>query len=306
MSASKFTVEPGDEGRVDKVLAKHYPSAGRKQLAELFETGDVRLRGKKAKKGSLVTAGDVIELSREPISKEALRPLPDPSIELEIMLEDALVIVVNKPAGVPSQPLKAGELGTIANALVARFPECALIGDDPRDGGLVHRLDIGTSGVLAAARTPDAYRKMRDAFGKHQVHKEYVAITNGVPVSREMDLPLAQRGNHVVVDHTDGLNAHTTFMHTEPNAAGTHALVRCFADTGRMHQIRAHLSFANSPLAGDTLYKGTPIEGHPGFFLHAQKVHVPNPEDGGAWEMIARVPDRFNAAAEAVGLPRRH
>ena len=297
-----FTVD--EPGRVDKVLAKHYPEAGRKQLAELFEAGEVKLRGKKAKKGDMAAAGDAIELAREPLAREALRPLPDPSIALDIMLEHPLVIVVNKPAGMPSQPLKVGELGTIANALAARFPECALIGDDPRDGGLVHRLDIGTSGVLAAARTPEAYRKMREAFGKHQVHKEYVAITNGLPVSREMDLPLAQRGNHVVVDHTDGLEARTQFMRTEPNAAGTHALVRCFAETGRMHQIRAHLSFANAPLAGDTLYKGTPIEGHPGFYLHAHHVQVPNPE-GGVWEMIAPVPERFNAAAEAVGLPRR-
>jgi 23S rRNA pseudouridine1911/1915/1917 synthase len=298
MSASKFIVEPGDEGRVDKVLAKHYPSAGRKQLAELFEAGDVRLRGKKAKKGSLVTAGDVIELAREPISKEALRPLPDPSIELEILHETPLLIVVNKPAGVPSQPLKAGELGTIANALAARFPECVVLGDDPRDGGLVHRLDIGTSGVLAAARTPEAYRFMREAFGQRKVHKEYLAITEGLPVSREMEVPLAQRGNHVVIDHTDGLSAHTLFTVLE--STGTHALVRCFAETGRMHQVRAHLAFANAPLAGDTLYKGSPVEAHPGFFLHAHKVVVPNPD--GDVEMIAPIPARFAAAATALGL----
>ncbi|MEO8840937.1 MAG: RluA family pseudouridine synthase [Kofleriaceae bacterium] len=296
--SSKFTVEPGDEGRVDKVLAKHYPNAGRKQLAELFEAGEVQLRGKKAKKGSLVTAGDVIELSREPISKEALRPMPDPSLELEILRETPLLVVVNKPAGVPSQPLKAGELGTIANALAARFPECLLLGDDPRDGGLVHRLDIGTSGVLAAARTAEAYRFMREAFGQRKVHKEYLAITEGLPVSREMEVPLAQRGNHVVVDHTDGLSAHTRF--TVVGSTATHALVRCFAETGRMHQVRAHLAFANSPLAGDTLYKGSPVDGHPGFFLHAHKVVIPSPD--GDVEIIAPIPVRFVAVAAALGL----
>lgn len=301
MTASKFTVAAGDEGRVDKVLAKHYPSAGRKQLAELFEAGEVRLRGKKAKKGSLVAAGDVIELAREPISKEALRPMPDPSIELDILLETPVMVVVNKPAGVPSQPLKAGELGTIANALAARFPECVLLGDDPRDGGLVHRLDIGTSGVLAAARTPEAYRFMREAFGQRKVHKEYVAITEGLPVSREMEVPLAQRGNHVVIDHTDGLSAHTRFSVVASTAA--HALVRCFAETGRMHQVRAHLAFANAPLAGDTLYKGSSIEGHPGFFLHAYKVVIPSPD--GDVEMIAPIPARFAAAVAALGLPRQ-
>ena len=109
----------------------------------------------------------------------------------------------------PSQPLRAGELGTIANAIAFRFPECVAIGDDPRDGGLVHRLDIGTSGVLIAARTLDAYRALRAAFGAGMVVKHYLAITDGRPVARECDAPLAQRGKRVVVDLADGLPAYT-------------------------------------------------------------------------------------------------
>jgi 23S rRNA pseudouridine1911/1915/1917 synthase len=294
----KLTVVTGEEGRVDKLLAKHYPDAGRKQLAELFEAGEVKLRGKRAKKGDFVVAGDEVELAREPVSGDALRPQPDPSVVLEILLERPELVVINKPAGIPSQPLRAGELGTIANGLAARYPECAAIGNDPRDGGLVHRLDIGTSGVLVAARTEDAYRALREAFGKGGVHKEYLAITDGAPVSREMDAPLAQRGDHVAIDHTDGLPAHTAFTLIE--SAGTHALVRCVAETGRMHQVRAHLAFANAPIAGDALYKGAPIEGHPGFFLHAHVLRLP--VAGANHELIAPVPARFRAAAAAVGL----
>ena len=291
---STFTVEVGQEGRVDKILAKHYPHAGRKQLAELFEAGEVKLRGKRAKKGDVAVVGDVIELAREPITREALRPLPDPSIELEILHETPELVVVNKPAGVPSQPLRAGELGTIANALAARFPECAAIGNDPRDGGLVHRLDIGTSGVLVAARTPEVYAAMRAAFGGGGVKKEYLAITDARPVSREIDAPLAQRGDHVAVDHTDGLTAYTAF--TVEAATPTHALVRCLAATGRMHQVRAHLAFVGAPLAGDTLYKGAPVADHPGFFLHAEKLAL------GDQTFIAPLPARFRAALTALGL----
>ena len=138
----KLIVGADEQGRVDKVLAKHYPTAGRRQLAELFEAGEVKLRGKKAKKGDSVAPGDEIELAREPVSGDALRRNRIPARARRVA-RASRDIVVNKPAGVPSQPLKPGELGTVANAVVARWPECAAIGDDPRDGGLVHRLDIG-------------------------------------------------------------------------------------------------------------------------------------------------------------------
>jgi 23S rRNA pseudouridine1911/1915/1917 synthase len=292
------TVEPGDEGRVDKALARHFPDAGRKQLAELFEEGAVRVRGKRAKKGDRVAAGDVIELSRTPVSRDALRPAPDPALVLDILLERPELIAVAKPAGVPSQPLRAGELGTIANALAARFPECAAIGSDPRDGGLVHRLDIGTSGVLLAARTPEAYAALRDAFANGQVEKQYLAITDARPVSRECDAPLVQRGNHVAVDHTDGLAAYTSF--TVEHATATHALVRCTAHSGRMHQVRAHLAHVGAPIAGDTLYGGKPLPDHDGFFLHA--VHIALPVAGVTVSIDAPLPARFSSALRATGL----
>jgi len=289
------TVQAGQEGRVDKALAAHFPDAGRRQLAELFDAGAVRVKGKRAKKGDRVTAGDVIELEQTPVSGDALRPQPDPSLALDILIENADWIAVNKPAGVPSQPLKANELGTIANALAARFPECATIGDDPRDGGLVHRLDIGTSGVLIAARTAAAYTQLRADFGSGQVEKVYLALTVARPVSRESDAPLVQRGNHVAVDHTDGLAAYTQFA--VDRATDKHALVRCIARTGRMHQVRAHLAHVGSPIAGDTLYGGAALPEHPGFFLHAASVALP---DGPLIE--APLPARFSAALAAVGL----
>ncbi len=291
---TKVTVQPGQEGRVDKALAAHYPAAGRRQLAELIEAGAVRVRGKRAKKGDRVAAGDVIELEREPVSGDALRAAPDASLDLPVLLERADLVAIDKPAGIPSQPLRAGELGTVANFVVARWPECAAIGDDPRDGGLVHRLDIGTSGVLIAARTPDAYRRLRDAFGSGQVEKHYLALVDGRPVSRESDAPLVQRGNHVAVDHTDGLAAYTQFVVERGSAS--HALVRCIARTGRMHQVRAHLAHVGAPITGDALYGGAALPGHEGFYLHAARVILPDAT------IEAPLPARFTAALAAVGL----
>ena len=289
----KLTVD--EAGRVDKALAKHFPQAGRRALAELFDDGSVKVAGKRAKKGDRVAAGDVIELARVPASKDELRPAPDPSLALDVLVETAELVAIAKPAGMPSQPLRAGELGCAANAIAARWPECAALGDDPRDGGLVHRLDVGTSGVLIAARTDAAYRALRDAFHAGGVTKEYLALTCARPVSRECDAPLVQRGDHVRVDYTDGLAAHTQFEVVRENAS--YALVRCLATTGRMHQVRAHLAHVGAPIAGDARYGGTPIEGHEGFFLHAAKVVLP-----GRDVIEAPLPARFAAALAAAGL----
>jgi len=291
----KLTIDVAD--RVDKALARYYPAAGRRQLAQLFADGAVRVNGRRASKGDRVAVGDTIELAREPVHGAALRPGPDPDVPLVILAERSELIAVAKPAGVPSQPLRAGELGTMANAIAFRFPECVAVGDDPRDGGLVHRLDIGTSGVLIAARTQDAHRALRAAFGAGMVVKDYLAITDGRPVARECDAPLAQRGKRAVVDLAEGLPAYTeiTVERTLPD----HALVRCIARTGRMHQVRAHLAYAGAPLTGDALYGGAPLPGHDGFFLHAERIALPL--GGDPLVVTAPVPERFARALAACG-----
>jgi 23S rRNA pseudouridine1911/1915/1917 synthase len=294
----KITADADD--RADKVLARHFPEVGRRRIAELFDEGCVKIGGRRARKGDRVAAGDVLELSREPLAGDALRPAPDPDAAagLEILVERPDVIVIVKPAGMPSQPLRAGEHGTAANAIAARYPECAAIGDDPRDGGLVHRLDVGTSGALVAARTEAAYRALRDAFGAGAVDKQYLAITDGRPVSRECDAPLTQRGKRAVVDHTEGLAAHTTFA--VERVAAAHALVRCTARTGRMHQVRAHLAYVGAPITGDALYGGPPLTGFDGFFLHAARIALPLAD--GPLVIEAPEPERFARARAACGL----
>ncbi|MFN0250694.1 MAG: RluA family pseudouridine synthase [Kofleriaceae bacterium] len=303
-------ITAAEPGRADKAVAREFPAAGRTRIAELFDEGLVRIKGKRAKKGDFVEVGEIIELARTPESTADARPQPDPSFvlrragepvsnatsadgeprELVILLERPDIVVIDKPAGIPAQPLRAGELGTIANALAHHFPECAALGDDPRDGGLVHRLDIGTSGVLVAARTADAYRALRDAFGDKLVDKTYLAITEGRPVSRESEAPLAQRGKKVVVDQTDGLAAFTSFA--VERTAGTLALVRCTARTGRMHQVRAHLAHLAAPILGDTLYGGTPHGD--GFFLHASTIAFTL--GGERIEVASPLPARFDEA----------
>jgi 23S rRNA pseudouridine1911/1915/1917 synthase len=291
--------------RIDKVLARAFPDAGRRQLARMFDDGAVRVRGKRAAKGDRVAVGDAIELAYRPAAGDDLRPVADAeaAARLDVLVELPELVVVAKPAGMPAQPLRAGERGTAANGIAARWPECAAVvagAGDARDGGLVHRLDVGTSGALAAARTAAAYAELRAAFARGAVDKHYLAIACGRPAARSCEAALAQRGDHVVADTADGLPAHTDFVVERSSA--THALVRCIARTGRMHQVRAHLALAGAPIAGDVRYGGTPLSGDDGFFLHAARLALPAITGGNAVVVDAPLPERFARALAAVGL----
>jgi 23S rRNA pseudouridine1911/1915/1917 synthase len=294
-----FTVD--ESGRADHVLARRFPGTSRRRLAELFDAGHVKVGARVAKKGDRWDAGVNVTIASAPRAGEDLRPLPDEHAAalLAILHEDADVVIVAKPAGMPSQPLRAAELGTAANGLAVLRPECTTASDDPRDGGLVHRLDIGTSGALAAARSRAAWVRLRRAFSEGAVEKEYLALTHGAPMASECLAPLAQRGKKVAIDHALGLPAHTAFEVVEK--LGDWRLVRCRASTGRMHQIRAHLAHCGAPIAGDRLYGGPPLAGLDGFFLHASRLVLPR-DDGSRLDLEAPLPaDRLAVLATLTG-----
>jgi 23S rRNA pseudouridine1911/1915/1917 synthase len=293
-----FVATDADAGRIDTALARRFPGAGRRRLAALFESGAVRVDGRRAKKGDRVAAGARIELAEPPERSDDLRVEPDPEVaaRLPILWRGSDALAVSKPAGIPSQPLRAGELGTAANGIVHLVPACATASDDPRDGGLVHRLDIGTSGVLVAATTPAAWRRLRTAFSTGGVAKRYLALTTAAPVRMHCEAALTQRANRVVIDEAEGLAAATDFA--VQAAAGPWFLIACTARTGRMHQVRAHLAHLGAPIAGDRLYGGAPVDGLDGFFLHAWSLKV----DGEPIDVTAPLPDDRAALLSSFGL----
>ena len=300
-----FLVEAGAEERLDRVVARHFPGASRLRLGELFAAGAVRVDGRIARKGDRARPGTTVEIAHPPVTAEGLRVVADPAAaeRLTFLHVDDELIVVAKPAGMPSQPLRAGELGTAASGVVARYPECAAVADDLRDGGLVHRLDIGTSGVLVLARTRAAWLRLRAAFGQGAIAKSYLALVEVAPISRGCDEPLTQRGRRVVVDHADGLDASTTWV--VERGFGARRLLRCQATTGRMHQIRAHLATCGAPIVGDVLYGGQPYPGLVEFFLHAADVTLPR-ASGDPLTIVAPLPaDRRAVLASLGGDDRR-
>lgn len=282
-------------GRADKVVGAQFPGVGRATLARLFDEGKVRVNGRRAKKGDTLAAGDLVEV----VPPEDPRVVPVAGA-LQVLYEDEAIIAIAKPPGMPSHPLKAGETGTLANLIVARWPECAAVGDDPREGGLAHRLDAGTSGVILAARSAEVWRALRTAFHEGRVAKTYLALVDGA-VSRDGELDLGIEHDRVrggVRVTSEGLPALTRWTVVERLAGRT--LLRCVAETGRMHQVRAHLAFAGTPVVGDSRYGGPPDADVIGFFLHAERVELAHPVGGKALVIEAPLPPDRLAALERL------
>ena len=285
-------------GRVDKVVGEQFPDASRKRLAQLFADRQVRVDGKKVKKGHLVRPGQRIALDKAPVSDDELRAVPEDA-PLHVLYEDEHLVAVVKAPGLPTYPLLAGETGTLANALVARYPECAAIGNDPREAGFAHRLDADTSGLLIAARTQECWLALRDAFADGKIQKTYLAVVEGRPIGVECEEALLQDGKRVRIDYA-GLEAYTTWEELMRTDAFT--LLSCQAHTGRMHQVRAHLAHCGSPIAGDTLYEGTEQEGLAGHFLHGSELHLVHPIIGKPMSLSAPLPEERALWLKAHGL----
>lgn len=264
--------------RIDLVVGDAL-SLSRAKVKALFEDGLVKLNGKRAKKGVMVAPGDSLEVDVPEVVAET-GAVADAALELRTLHVDDALVFIDKPAGMPTQPLKPGEIGTVANALIAKFPEMAGIGDDAREAGLCHRLDVETSGVLLAARTRSAWEAMRAAFSEDRaVEKKYLALVRG-PLADEgvIEVPLEHAGDHVVPGVATGRPAVTEF--SVRARQGSYALVDVKLITGVLHQVRAHLAAVGAPIVGDTLYGGAEEPGLTRFFLHAVSLAVRHPVSG--------------------------
>jgi len=270
------------EERLDKAVAKLF-GVSRGRAMDWIAEGRVRVGGRRAPKGAPVFPGARISVQRPPPDQ----PEPQPELPIRIVHADAHVVVADKPAGMPSHPLKPGEQGTAANALVGRFPELARVGPSPREGGLVHRLDTDTSGLLLAARTDAAHAMLRAQFAARTVDKGYLALVAGeIHAGGEIALPLAHDprdarrmmaiSDPAYAEEHSARNAVTRFDPVERRGGFT--LLAVEIPTGVMHQIRAHLAFIGHPLAGDALYGGPELPGLSRHFLHASRLAFAHPD----------------------------
>lgn len=267
--------------RLDEFLA-HTLAIGRRAAVRLAPR--VRVNGRRAAKGQLLREGDVVEMPADDAAARA--PADEAALAIVRTTDD--VLVVAKPAGLPSVGLRGGSGDSLAARLAARFPGSAAIGA-PGEAGLVHRLDTGTSGLLLAARTVAAYEALRGQFRAHTVAKEYLALVSGrvrgplriaTPIGRHRSTrrrmrALAAGGPPGRYTTQDAL----TEVTVERELGGA-TLVRARTTTGVRHQIRVHLASVGHPLLNDPLYGEERGGGGDGFLLHATRIAWRDPASG--------------------------
>lgn len=290
--------------RIDKALADTVPELSRSYLQQLLEQGAVQLNGRSVGKASQrIKVGDKVLLEmRATLQSQAFRPEP---MALEVVHEDADLLVLHKPAGLVVHPAPGNWTGTLLNGLLARDAQASLM---PR-AGIVHRLDKDTSGLMVVARnrsTMDALVKM---IAAREVRRQYMALAHRPwhgAAERSIDAAVGRdprnRLRMAVVDLSlhAGKTAKTDIKLLANSDSG--CWVQCTLHTGRTHQIRVHMAHIGHPLLADSLYGGAEAAGMQRQALHAFRLAFTHPSTGQALDLRAPLPADMQQALTQWGL----
>jgi 23S rRNA pseudouridine1911/1915/1917 synthase len=287
--------------RLDQFLASQQTGLTRSRLQALIAEGFVRLNGRLAKSSQRVRPGDTVSLVVPPPRKLDLVPQ---SMPVDVVYQDAELIVIDKPAGLSVHPGPGHPDGTLVNALLALCPDLEGIGGTLRPG-IVHRLDKDTSGLMVVTKTEPAHQNLSAQFKAHTVTKGYLALATGLvgPSPGQIDAPIARDPHHrkkmAVV--AGGRAARTRYRVVD--RLDQYSLLELYPETGRTHQIRVHLAFLGHPLLGDSVYgKRSPLLGR--HFLHAHHLGFQHPTIGGPREFRSGLPEELEEVMKALGTGR--
>lgn len=275
--------------RIDKLISIWFPDVSRSKWQDLIKSGNITVDGSKTKSSYRVSAGEKIEIDI-PEGFNSKRLVPQ-DIPLDVVYEDSYLIGINKPSSLVVHPGPGHEKGTLANGLIYRYEKLPDL-PDPERPGIVHRLDKGTSGIIAVARTDEIYLELKDQFKNREVEKEYLAIVNGHFDEKEglIDAPVGRsaRDKTKMKVKMGGKESRTQFSVIEEFENST--LLRIKPVTGRTHQIRVHMDYINHRILGDSYYGGPPAER---LMLHARRLTIRHPVEGTELTLEAPVPDEF-------------
>ena len=313
MAAEVTVAEAGD--RLDRVL--RFGDLSRARIQALISEGRLCFEGAPVTDGKHKARPGVYTLS-VPAPVSAI-PAPQ-DLWLDVLFEDAHLIVVNKPVGMAAHPGPGTPDGTLVNALLFHCgASLSGIGGVLRPG-IVHRLDKDTSGVMVAAKSDAAHRALSDLFSRHDIDREYLAVVRGVPKkAKDTVTTRIARSTHdrkkMAVLRGDGGREAITHYRVRESFAGKASLVACRLETGRTHQIRVHMAHIGCPCLGDPVYgSGAParevqailrdIDPKDGGFsrqaLHAAVLGFVHPITGQALRFETAPPDDMRALIDAL------
>ena len=268
--------------RLDVALSRLF-GLSRTSAADLVESGSVTVDGREALKSERVRGGAVLEVALPAVESPAV--VAEPAAGLVLVYEDDDIVVVDKPVGVAAHPSPGWTGPTVIGALAAAGHRVSTSGAAERQG-IVHRLDVGTTGLMVVAKSELAYSVLKDAFRNRDVDKRYAALVQGHPDPSRgtIDAPIDRHPTHdykwaVVAGGRDSVTHYET---VEAFRAATLLDVRL--ETGRTHQIRVHMAAINHPCVGDLMYGADPtLAARLGLdrqWLHARALGFAHPRDG--------------------------
>ncbi len=296
LSVMEWRVEEASR-RLDLFLVEQGVSPSRSHVQRLIREGRVTINLQEARASTPLKAGDLVRAETPPPEPSVLEPEAMP---LRVVYEDQDLAVIDKPAGIAVHPAAGRRAGTLANALVARWPDLATTGHVLRPG-IVHRLDKDTSGLMVIAKNQGAYLALTLLIKAREMHKEYLALATGTlkPAKGRIEAPIGRDPrNRKRMAVVEGGRPATTEYHVLEYVGG-HTRLLVTPITGRTHQIRVHLAAIGHPLFGDPLYGGGSSL-LPRQFLHASKLGFRLPQSAEYKEFISALPPDLEQALEKL------
>ncbi len=259
----RISVDPGQQAlRVDKFLFDRLPNASRSKIQSAVKSGFVLVNEQQIRPNYKVRANDeiVISLPQPPRVNELL---PE-DIPLNIVYEDDHLLIVNKPAGMVVHPAFQNWSGTLVNALVYHFKQLPEMPNNEGRPGLVHRIDKDTSGLLVIAKSEKAMSGLAQQFFDHSIERTYWALVWGDPGNEkgtiDVNVGRSLKDRRITDTFPDGDFGRNAITHYEKIKDLRYiSLVKCNLETGRTHQIRAHMKFIGHPIFGDSTYGGNRV-----------------------------------------------
>lgn len=293
----KAVVTSADSGsRLDVFIAKGSMAPSRSFAARLIESGGARVNGRTSKPSYRLFEGDEVEVEMKEAPDRA-EPEPEAG-DLSVIYEDGSIMVIDKPKGIAVHPGAGRSAGTLVNLLLGRLGSLSSIGGVARPG-IVHRLDKDTSGLMVVAKTDEAHIRLSADLSARRMGRTYRAIVKGnfSEEAGRIDVPLSRNANDrkKITASPEGRSAVTLFRVLERFRGYT--LLELKLQTGRTHQIRAHLSYIGHPVAGDSQYGGEKGElGLSSQALHAIRLDLLHPDDGRKMSFESEPCGEFRAA----------